>query len=213
MVTQSFSTIFKSDLIVWNQVNKTLVCEIINKNDLPNLLKVTEIILSENDYFEYQNGNNINILILSLYGTIRVNENNIISSRESFTIKSSDKGLIKINNELSDEKADILILEFRSVNPQDSESKEDLIIHHKNTLKTISEMLDYPNHIGLFDGRKEHTYQLSNIENSIFGMVINGAFEFQNRLMETRDAIILHNPQTLEFEALSENALILLFEI
>jgi len=44
-------------------------------------------------------------------------------------------------------------------------------------------------------------------------MVINGAFEFQNRLLETRDSILLRDIKILEFEALSENALIIFFEI
>ena len=44
-------------------------------------------------------------------------------------------------------------------------------------------------------------------------MVINGAFEIQNRLLENRDAIILWEITELEFEALSENALIIFFEI
>ncbi|WP_042722311.1 hypothetical protein, partial [Flavobacterium sp. B17] len=56
-------------------------------------------------------------------------------------------------------------------------------------------------------------YSLYHSNKIIFGMVINGAFEFQNRLLETRDSILLRDIQILEFEALSENALIIFFEI
>ncbi|WP_262511631.1 hypothetical protein [Chryseobacterium carnipullorum] len=44
-------------------------------------------------------------------------------------------------------------------------------------------------------------------------MFINGAFEFQNRLMESRDVILLNGLETLEFEALSEDALLIFSEI
>ncbi len=62
-------------------------------------------------------------------------------------------------------------------------------------------------------GRKEDTYTLNQYGKTIFGMVLNGAFEFQNRLMENRDAILLNEIETLEFEALSENALILFLKV
>jgi hypothetical protein len=41
----------------------------------------------------------------------------------------------------------------------------------------------------LYEGRKEEEYSVHQKGKS-FGMVINGAFEFQNRLLETRDAIL-----------------------
>ena len=77
----------------------------------------------------------------------------------------------------------------------------------------ISYNLKIPNFIGLYEGRKEQEYTLHTKGSSIFGMVINGAFEFQNRLLEARDAILLNEIETLEFEALSENALLIFLEI
>jgi hypothetical protein len=51
----------------------------------------------------------------------------------------------------------------------------------------------------------------------VFGFVIEGAFEFQNRLLETRDSIALWNEDNetlqIEFEALSNDAIILIAEV
>ena len=67
--------------------------------------------------------------------------------------------------------------------------------------------------IGIFDGRKEGIYTLKNPENGLFAFVINGAFEFENRLIESRDGLALSGITETEFEALSENAILLILEI
>lgn len=66
--------------------------------------------------------------------------------------------------------------------------------------------------IGIFEGRKEAMYKLKNDKNTIWGFVINGAFELQNRLLETRDALKIWKLKEIELEALSENAIILILE-
>lgn len=44
-------------------------------------------------------------------------------------------------------------------------------------------------------------------------MALNGAFEFEDRLLETMDALCIRNSVNLEFQALTYNAIILLIEI
>lgn len=67
--------------------------------------------------------------------------------------------------------------------------------------------------IGIFDARKDSFYKLNNIKKGLFAFVLNGAFEFQNRLLENRDGLKIWNIQEIELEALSENAMLLLLEI
>ena len=67
--------------------------------------------------------------------------------------------------------------------------------------------------IAQFDGRKELHYQLKNKQNGIFVYIINGAFEFENRLLESGDALSLKETEDVEWESLSENAMLLLIEI
>ncbi|MCF2446297.1 pirin [Dyadobacter sp. CY345] len=77
-------------------------------------------------------------------------------------------------------------------------------------LKVQQEAYGY---IGKYGGREEGVYHIKNPENGIFVFIIEGAFEVQNRLLETRDGLSLLNLEELEFEALSNDAIILILEI
>ncbi|PLK43725.1 hypothetical protein [Emticicia sp. TH156] len=73
-------------------------------------------------------------------------------------------------------------------------------------------------HIGKYEGRSEDTFQLYGTIKSVFGFVVEGAFEFQNRLLETRDALLItlnnaNEKLQIEFEALSNNAIIIIIEV
>lgn len=67
--------------------------------------------------------------------------------------------------------------------------------------------------IGQYNGREEGSYILNNPQNTVFAYIINGAFEVQNRLLEKGDALSLWELEEVEFEALSDGAVVLLMEI
>lgn len=67
--------------------------------------------------------------------------------------------------------------------------------------------------IGLFDARKESSYTLQQPDHGLFVFVLNGAFECDNRLIESRDGLAIVNTENVDFEALSENAMLLILEI
>lgn len=67
--------------------------------------------------------------------------------------------------------------------------------------------------IGQYNGREEGMYVLNNPKRTAFAYVINGAFEVQNRLLEKGDGLSLWELEEVEFEALSDGAVILLMEI
>lgn len=77
---------------------------------------------------------------------------------------------------------------------------------HKNRLIQLSGG-DVPVYIGKFDGRADELVRLANRRAFVF--VIEGAFEVQNRLLHSRDALSLTNLCELEFESLSNEAIIL----
>lgn len=66
--------------------------------------------------------------------------------------------------------------------------------------------------IGKYEGRKDGLYISKNPANRIFIFIIEGAFEVQNRLLEKRDGLSLKNVPEVEFEALSNDAIILILE-
>ncbi|UZT97978.1 hypothetical protein ODZ84_22910 [Chryseobacterium fluminis] len=214
MLVQTPSKIFKSDFAVWKDENSCRIRKILTEEKDLNLRKVTEIVFDQGGKYRFEYKANCNLMILVLYGEILINDfNKQISAHEVFTLKSTETDFLSLKNNLEEEKADVLIVELESKNNDNSFLIKDLNIDLRNSLIQIAEDFDYPNFIGLYDGRKEDTYIFYKSQKSVFGMVINGAFEFQNRMLETRDAILLSEIETLEFEALSENALILLLEI
>ena len=66
--------------------------------------------------------------------------------------------------------------------------------------------------IGQYDGRTEGAYPVQNKTHCVFIFVIEGAFEVQNRLLETRDGLALWQEE-VEFEALSQDAVLMIIEI
>lgn len=214
MLVQTPSKIFKSDFAIWKDENSCQIREICTENEHSNLRKVSEVVFDEEGKYRFQYNQNCNLIILVLYGEILINDfKKQISAHEVFTLKSTETDFLTIKNNLEEEKADVLIIELESKKHDNSFRIKDLSIDFRNSFVQITEDFDYPNFIGLYDGRKEDKYILYKPQKSVFCMVINGAFEFQNRLLETRDAILLSEIGTLEFEALSENALVLFFEI
>lgn len=80
----------------------------------------------------------------------------------------------------------------------------------KNQLISLFETANALGLIGIYEGRKEGFYKLKNPSNGIFVFVINGAFEVENRLLESKDGLSLQQIESIEWEALSENAILLL---
>lgn len=68
-------------------------------------------------------------------------------------------------------------------------------------------------YIGQYDGRAEGIFTSWNADHAAFIFVIEGAFEVQNRLLERRDGLALRNAETVEFEALSNAAILLVIDL
>lgn len=214
MLVQTPSKIFKADFASWHNSSAYSIRTIINEEKSGQLQKVSEVVLNESFNYELGIPGATNIIILVLYGEVLVSDfKTPIAAGQSVTLKCVNPQNISFKNNLDSEKADFLIFELTNKNTNEAFILNELDFSEKNKLIPISEFLKTPNFIGLFDGRKSGFYKLRDRENYIFGMVINGAFEFQNRLMENRDAILLWEIDELEFEALGENALILFFEV
>lgn len=69
-----------------------------------------------------------------------------------------------------------------------------------------------PGFIGRYDGRAEDVYQVQSAGKGVYVFVIEGAFEVQNRLLHARDGLSLSSATEVEFEALSNDAMLLILE-
>jgi quercetin 2,3-dioxygenase len=86
-------------------------------------------------------------------------------------------------------------------------------IEKRNELLPIYSTENTFAYFGKFGGREDNICQLKNGKNGVFAFVIEGAFEFQNRLLHPRDGLALWNVQEIDFEALSNDAMLLIFEM
>jgi redox-sensitive bicupin YhaK (pirin superfamily) len=125
---------------------------------------------------------------------------------------------IRITNPYEDELVNFIQFWFKRYSNKDYEP----IIHrfnidqHKNTLVPL-----FSNHpgtqpkvyIGKFWGRQEIAYKRTFPEGKLFVFVLEGAFEVQYRLLETRDGLALSGVDEIEIEALSNNAIIIMVEM
>jgi len=68
-------------------------------------------------------------------------------------------------------------------------------------------------YMGIYDSRKEDIYKVRKSGHGLFVFVINGAFEVSGRLLEERDGLALWNVEETDFEALSDNAILLVIEV
>ncbi|MFM7429126.1 MAG: hypothetical protein ACKO1F_04425 [Flammeovirgaceae bacterium] len=67
-------------------------------------------------------------------------------------------------------------------------------------------------YIGKYDGRVDGALKISSAS-EVFGYVVGGVFEFQNRLLQERDALWVSNINELAFEGLAYQGIILLFVV
>ncbi len=97
--------------------------------------------------------------------------------------------------------------------PQNNCKSFDFDLNLKNQLIPLFETSQALGFVGIYDGRKEDLYTLKEASNGVFVFVIHGAFEVENRLLEARDGLRIEQIETIEWEALSENALLMILEI
>lgn len=76
----------------------------------------------------------------------------------------------------------------------------------------IAGVLPFNMHIGRFDGRGEAVYKMKDPTRNFFCFVLAGAFEVQGRLMHIGDGLALWKIETVEIEALSNDAVLLMIE-
>lgn len=155
------------------------------------------------------------VILMPLVGLLEVEESKVASGQllipEEIKILSLKKGQsFYLANPHKKDLVNFLQIRIRGTGLTTKKSFGGYV---NNSLFPIFRRNECQFHFGVFEGRKEAVYQLQNPKNGVFAFVINGAFEFENRLLESRDALSLWDVETVELEALSENAIIVLLEV
>lgn len=87
------------------------------------------------------------------------------------------------------------------------------INNHKNEFVKQQLTADTTIHIGKFSGRNKAIIDLANKKSTCFAFVIEGAFELEERLLHARDGLALWNTTSIDMEALSNDAIMLVIEM
>ena len=165
------------------------------------------------------------IFILPLAGGIELMDGQgdsvFISPGESFNFLSFPESAFELINPYPNQIISFLQIHTQPDFPEmssDFEENEALIsfsLEEKNQLTSAfsSASQTISGWIGKYGGREEDIYNLNNSDNGVFVFIIEGAFEVANRLLEKGDALSLRHVDEVEFEALSNNAIILLVEL
>ncbi len=81
-----------------------------------------------------------------------------------------------------------------------------------NKLHTIIRHDLFNLYLGKFDLRKERDFPYKKKDRKWLAMSITGAFEVYNRLLESRDSLLIETSEIVDFESLSDQSLMLLLE-
>ncbi|GGC14404.1 pirin family protein [Dyadobacter sediminis] len=183
-----------------------------------NLLALNDEMLLPQSSIEIKTAETVRIVLLPLAGALEIHspeEVKYVNSGEMLEYLTGPDNSLTITNPYANETVNYLQIRFKETeNAWSSAELTAFDISDKNRLLTINRKREDENRIliGRYDGREEGTF-FYNSDKAIFVFVIEGAFEVQNRLLEQRDGLSLRNVTEIEFEALSNNAILLVMEV
>lgn len=158
------------------------------------------------------------IILLPLVGAIEIDEGKkvkYVDSGESLSLLVTPDNGFEITNPYPDKVINYLQIRVLA-NDQFAEEKTLIAFDLNRNNQLLPILNDIPDQtkllIGKYDGREEGVYYSKNPSGNVFVFIIEGAFEVQNRLLERRDGLSLKGAVEVEFEALSNEAILLIME-
>jgi quercetin 2,3-dioxygenase len=156
-----------------------------------------------------------NRLILPIVGNIIVSEDD--KNEQEFTPEhiyrlTNDADKITVHNPNDEATINFLLIGVNT-NAENSALPlaSDLQLLQKNTL-AHNEDLGVPISIGVYDGRIKSIYRQRQNRSACFIYVLNGCFEVEERLMGHRDGLLLWETDEIDYESLSNTAILLIIE-
>lgn len=162
----------------------------------------------------------VEVIIIPVVGSIEVKDKNdipnTVEAGQAFIVRLKKGEYYQISNPYKDEFVNFLQIWLEKAAIVEDQHQERIsfdLDNNKNKLQRIGENC----YIGKFSGREEGYITIEGRNKGAFAFIIEGAFEFQNRLLEARDSLALWNEDgehlQIEFEALSNDAIVLIVEV
>lgn len=158
------------------------------------------------EYQEY------NLLVLPVIGGVDVQqdgETTFIGAEQYFW--KLQHTTLSVTNPFEANEVNFLLIAFDNTNTE-AESTGIIDLTQKNRLETFIRFSEQKISLGIYEGRQEDVYPKTMNKAGVFCMCIRGVFEVNGRLLHPRDCVHFHNDAAIEFEALSEDSIILLIE-
>lgn len=158
------------------------------------------------------------LLLLPVSGAIDYsdifNNNSLVAAGQSLIIATDTANTICIKNPFADTVISFLQLRLTAnTTPVFNVHTYNDVNEAINQLITVATPLNSHHFlIAKFNGRGEAVYTTTKNGNGVFLFVLAGAFEAEGRLLHAGDALALYESSTVEMEALSNDAIILLIE-
>ncbi len=187
-----------------------------NKDPFGSIQRFEENSLAAGKTIALEKADNETLLLLPVAGSLEfAGENGFIrflSPGDVQVIHGSRKENFQLINPYGLESIHFLQIGISSGKSLTGELVHSFDTEKRNELTLITDSPEIRLHIGKYTGRHEGRLELSNPQNGIFSFVVQGAFEVNNRLLQPKDALALWDFEELEFEALSNDAILLILE-
>lgn len=227
MIVQVPAQIYKSDSRgVFNSGNHNCFATFnfdhyqdLSRNAFGSLKILNEVILAPQQRITRAVKSNTNVIILPLFGGIEYKDNfgneEFVRVDQIRVLAADDDLEIQTFNPYKEENVSYLEIDFQMGRQyfKNYFQQYKFGFNLRNKLNRLFEVEKAIGFIGVYDGRKEGRYTLKNPRNGAFVFVIHGAFEVENRLLEAKDGLGISKTPTIEWEALSENAVLLVMEV
>lgn len=172
--------------------------------DFPGVRFFSDESLSAGMSRRYDSGQRQGVLILPLTGALEISCSDVtklVATGSAFFV--SDIDCYQIGNPYPDISVNFLQIHL----PSDTNGQLSSISGLRNQIQDFGDFGGSKVSVGIFDARVKAELTF---EDHLLAYVINGAFEFEDRLLETRDGLLLEHYNTAELESLSAEAIVLL---
>lgn len=202
--------ILRGDFRTKDETNHASVAKtVVNAFGVRNIFDVTIRPLSS---FGFRAERDTSLLIMPLFGGVDVaaTDTDFLGINFFQVFEQPAGEVLTLENPYDDYAVQLLVVEFA---PGLGSHRGDLSLTARNAFTLFHEQPDAAFSCGVFDARAKSAYLARRPESKLLVYVIGGAFEFEDRLIETRDALLLSGASEVSFEALSQDAIALLFDL
>ena len=189
-----------------------------NREAFGNLQALNDDTLSAEHSLKIQLLENTDVILIPIIGGLEYHnslQNGFLEAGTGLLLSGSAETDYEIINPYQNEYINFVQIWLKNNSPKfNSQSKEfSFDLNQQNQLHSIFSVNNQEGYIGKYGGRKKGDFTLKNPQNDVFVFVIDGAFEVQDRLLQTRDGLAISNINMIDFEALSNEAVILILSV